>query len=312
MKWLVFYLLLIPLYALLYQFLPSVVMEFNSFDETFLSMLAYSLAQITPYRTDIIPFSEDAVLLSMTETVMAVLLFIMFLRELFSVDREELLDELLTGWKIQAERVEQDHAKEQSRTEDRERLLSFDKVMSIYIERYLNYVVPVTTPRGPDQPEKVDESFSLKDMRDLFRSTGRLADHRSTPAIQYYFKALEEVMVKVEELVQHGYVSRWPELEQLCLQFLSVGKKLDFREQILQQLHAESASGKGVEVIERELSTHVGEVKFIHGNRLNPYVALHMLINESLKFVRHYQEQIDSIKSDVKQDVYKPELMKGD
>ncbi|MBT5467900.1 MAG: hypothetical protein HOK42_15895 [Candidatus Marinimicrobia bacterium] len=291
MIWFMVYLLMIPAYAALYYILPSATFEMYGHEPELLTMLLYSVSAATPLGgVDIVPMSDEAIWLSASQSVFSVLLVALFVRDRVSVssDEEAPEDELL---EMPLETVDVEHQRKI------DRLSSFNKLMNLYIERYLMYVIPVTALRGHDLPDNVNQEFTLDEMQDLFKPTGRVTDHRSTSAVQYYFDHLHALNSKLEDLVQQGYATAWPELEDLSLQFLAVSKKLDFSEHILKQTEASETGNNGAKKAEEIIKSYTGEVRFQQGGAINPYVGLYLLIHESLKFISHYQVMASSIEA---------------
>jgi hypothetical protein len=159
----------------------------------------------------------------------------------------------------------------------------------------LKYTIPVTTPISDRGSEEVNRDFLFNDMQDLFKTTLQFTDNQFKPAINYYFKNQAELQVSVKELICNVNVRYWPDLEELCLNFLRNCKTLDFSEHILNQPNIRIGEKKGSEFDEEMIKNHAGEVKYRQSNAITPYVALFYLIKGNLEFIDRYQAQISKI-----------------
>ncbi|MCP4149561.1 MAG: hypothetical protein GY757_17580 [bacterium] len=132
-------------------------------------------------------------------------------------------------------------------------------------------------------------------MQDLFKTTTFLSDNFFKPAIAYYFENQKNLELSIKELLININASYWPELEAICIKFLSDCKDLDFSDYILNQPNVRIGEKKGSEVNEEMIKNHSGEVKYLKSNAINAYVALFYLIKNNLDFVKNYNEIISRI-----------------
>lgn len=281
------YLSLIPLYAIIFTFfLPESSLKLNDHMPGFFSNLYLSIITITTLGYgDITPLGKVGQLLTASEAVLGVILVGLFLNSLSHQH----------GIEVQ----ENEKKIQQRRTKVRaiERFSAFNQLVELKIKRYMIYSIPITTPLSR-RTNTVIENFSFNDMQDLFKPTLRLTDHSFTPAIEYYFESLKELVDSLEELVKLGYIQSWPDIEHLCLEFIEFSKELDFSAYILNQPHVTIGDQKGSEFDAELIKNHTGEVKFLQSNTINAYVALYQLINKSFEFIKIYRQMASKIVED--------------
>lgn len=279
------YLVLIPLYAIAFTFLSESSLQLNNQDPGIFSNLYFSIITITTLGYgDITPIGKIAQLLAASESLFGIILIGLFLNSLSHQH----------GVEVQ----EKEKRIQQRRDEERaiERFLAFNQLVELKIKRYNNYSIPITTPMSERKPNMtINEDFKFNDMEDLFKSTNNLTDNHFTPAIEYYFESLKELVELFEELVKLGYIQRWSKIENLCLEFIELSQKLDFSAYILNQPNTKVGDKKSIEFDAEMIKNHKGEVSFLPSNSINPYVALYHLIKVSYEFIKTYRVMTEEI-----------------
>lgn len=290
----VLYLSIIPLYAVAYTFLPESSMQLNNHESGFFSFFYFSVITITTLGYgDITPIGKFGQLLTASEALLGIILIGLFLNSL--------------SHQYGVEVQENEKQIQQKRDEERaiERFSAFNKLIELNIKRYKVYSYTITTPINDRKPGTIfNENFNFNDMKDLFKPTSRLSDHHFTPAIEYYFESLKELVDSLEELVKLGYTQRWPEIESLCIKFIEDSKELDFSAYILNQLNVKIGEQNATEFDVEMIKNHEGEVQFRSNNAINAYVALYHLIHKSYGFIRTYKKmtlEITRVKQDSEQ-----------
>ncbi|MEZ2229760.1 MAG: potassium channel family protein [Microcoleus sp.] len=284
----IIYLLLIPIFALLFCFLPGLEIKYTENSPKIIQSIYFSVVTITTLGYgDITPQNSYAQLLAASEAIFGVVVIGLFLNS---------LSHNLSLLSQEAEKRKEIHKRYKDEVL---KLQGYDRLVQLNIDYYLKYTIPVTTPisdRISDRnSEKVNRDFSFNDMQDLFKTTLKFTDNQFKPAINYYFKSQVELQASVKELICNVNVRYWSDLEELCLNFLRNCKTLDFSEHILNQPNTCLGDKKGSEFDEEMIKNHTGEVKSLKSNAINPYVALFYLIKGNLEFIDKYQAQVSEI-----------------
>jgi hypothetical protein len=273
------YLSLIPLYAVVFWLIPDANLNLNKHEPGFISSLYFSVITITTLGYgDITPIGSVSQILTASESILGITLIGLFLN---SLSHQHGLEVQEFEKRKQLE-IENKHAID--------RFTAFNQIVNAKIDRYFTYIIPVTTPIDNRNNSTINENFSFNDMRDLYKATLRMADHHFTPAIEYYFKSLNDLTTSLEDLVKYGYAQHWPELEKLCLEFIFYSKNFDSSEYILNQPNTRLGEKKGSEFDAEMIKNHEGEVKFLPSNAINAYVALYYQIHSGFDFVKKYRK----------------------
>ena len=277
----IFYLALIPLYAVTFSLLPESNFQLNNHNHGFISCLYFSVITITTLGYgDITPIGLVSQLLTASESIIGIILIGLFLNALSYQHNRE---------------IQNRERQIQNKIEKRQsikKLLAFNQLIELNLKRYITYTIPITTPINKRSNNNINENFSFNDMRDLFEPTSNTTDNHFTPAITYFFHNLKELISTLEELVKLGYVQRWTKLEQLCLDFIETYKRLDYSAYITNQPNTQLENKKGSDFDIETIKNHKGEVKFLPENTINAYVALFQLIHESYNFTKKYRALI--------------------
>lgn len=279
------YLLLIPIYALLYTYFPDATLNTNSHKAGLISSLYFSVITITTLGYgDILPVGSTSQLLTASESILGIILIGLFLNSLSHQH----------GLRVQKEEKRQQ--KEREKKEAIDRVIAFNKLIEINIERYLKYSLAVTVPLlNRENVKNFANDFKFTDMQDLFKTTLIPTDNHFKPAVAYYFEEFHNLRSLIEDLLKSGHLKNFPELEKACLDFTDTSKKLDFSEYILNQPNTRLGDITGSQHDEKMIREHIGEVKFLNSNAINPYVGLFYLLGCVSSFIGQYRCNVNII-----------------
>lgn len=276
------YLLLIPIFALVFSLVD---LKVGDHSKDVITYIYFSVVSITTLGYgDVLPNSSWAQIAAASESLFGIILIGLFLNALSIQHSQEIEQKEL-------EKQEKENARVA-----KERFISFERLLLMRIQRYQEYSIPLTVPIGGDRNE-INRNFKFNDMKDLFKTTLRLTDNNFKPAVSYYFESLFDLIKTLEDLVKLGYASKWPEMENICLDFCQLSKSLDFSESILNQPNTRYGNNNASEEDAKSIENHTGKVEFLHSNGMNQYVALYMLLNASFKFIEQYEECAARIKN---------------
>ncbi|EGR0671517.1 two pore domain potassium channel family protein [Vibrio vulnificus] len=280
------YLGLIPIFAVIYAVLPSEYLSLGDHAKDPFTYFYFSAVTITTLGYgDVLPIGSFTQVLVAIESILGITLIGLFLNALSHKH----------GLEVQEQEKKAQEARELS--SDIKQFSAFNRLVEMHILRYQTYAIPVTSKISDRKNDELNENFSFNDMQDMFKPTLRLSDHHFTPAVNFYFAEYKELYSVIEEAIKHGYLHRWQNIETLCLEFLRHTKELDFSNYIINQPNTRLGEKKGSDFDMEMIEKHEGEVKFLRGNGINPYVAMYHQIKYSFGFIKKYRQMVSEIES---------------
>lgn len=250
-RYALYYLTIIPLFGLIYYMLPSGMLNiekppvYNT--EYLITCLYFSVTTITTLGYgDISPTSSLGQILTMAESIIGIIIIGLFLNSIShtlsekSIEKEKNLQLTLEN------------------KENIRKLNAFNKIVEVTMTRHYKYMGIITNPSqhwkgnklvNNDNPNRIfSEDLKFSDLQYFFRNSNQYTDNLFKPVMDYYYKSLNEFISSVEEMVKLGIVNPWPDLEELCLNFLVLSKELDYSEYILGQRNVTVSTGSGGKV----------------------------------------------------------------
>ncbi len=278
------YLGLIPLFALVFWWMPINDFKTELNMNNFLTCLYYSTVTITTLGFgDISPISQLTQVFTIIESIFGLVIIGLFLNS---------IAHLKSSIDVAEEKKKNELKKYK---QEKEKLFRHNKIIQTNIDYYILYTSIVTKPINNRATEGLNKNFVFNDLQDLFLTTLRMTDNHFEPAISYYFKHQKILEKSINEMLLTVDFSYWNELEKLCFSFLDMCKKLDYSTYILNQPNTRLGTKKGSESDAEMIKKHSGEVKFLRSNAINAYVALYFLIKSNIEFVDNYKQLLEDI-----------------
>ena len=270
------YLALIPIFSLLYYFVPDVIGEQNSF----IKCLYFSAVTITTLGYgDIIPASDWGLFMAASEAVLGVTLVGLFLNAL-STTRSEL---------NQAEQEEKE--KDAYRGAEVAKLLGRYNLLQPLIAEHRLCVNEVTNPlENGSNNRKYDPNFQVSDLRDIYSPSMRLAKVSNKSVIEHYFSSLEKLTSELSGVVKNVDLRLFSSLEENCLEFIRSYHLFDFSEAMIGAKNAKNM----IEMTRKWIEEWEGEPEFRQSNSLNSYMAL-------FHQIKRHMELLDKIEAEMVQ-----------
>lgn len=210
--WISLYLLLVPLFALLYWVLPPGQFRIpDGGSEGYGGWLYYSIVTITTLGFgDYTPAHAGAQWITAVEVMCGLLTIGFFLNAVGSMKSEiDVESELETQRDIHA------------RTE-RDKLVKNTPVFLHRLNLFLTYCYAVTTPLARrSEPPIYNENFTAEDMVDMNRPSGLREDLSSRPAIKSLMKCASSTCLYLDSLQSRIDLSLWPQLLEDCFAFVA-------------------------------------------------------------------------------------------
>ena len=272
----ILYFISLFVFAIVYAFLPTGSFKTDLDANNFITCFYYSAVTITTLGYgDMSPIAIDAQIIVMIESVLGVVIIGMFINAIAYAKSDN--DKMIN---------------------DKNKLIKFNRIISIDIEFYLLYAAVISSPIEKRSPSVLNKDFDFKDLRDLFKTSLRLRDSHYEPAVKYYFIHLRRLENSITELIQNVDLSYWGELQIECIKFLEVCRNNDFSESILNQPNVRIGDEKASDFDVKMIAEYQGEVEYRPSNSINKYVALYEMLKFSFNFIDYYQSVVKEIESE--------------
>ena len=272
----ILYLSLIPTYATLYYFFPSIIGS----ERSYLECLYFSTVTITTLGYgDIIPLDEAGQIVTASEALLGVVAIGLFLNAIASA-RSDIVR------KEEAEKNAKSY-----RDSQQARLNGHYSLMRPIIERYIFYSIVITRPNGSDS-RQYNPDFSLNDMKDLYKPSGLTRENLLKPAICGYFDSIEDLHNEISDLVKNVDLRCFPNIEAYSLQLMDVITNFDYSNFILSATETLVEDRKLSDIAEEMLEGYSGNYQ-PHGNNLiDAYIALYYQIRNIMRVLPNLDREI--------------------
>lgn len=275
------YLLLIPIFAFIFFFTPNVIGENRSFIEC----IYFSTVTITTLGYgDITPTNDIGRLISASESVLGIIIIGLFLNSLSRKRSEDTRTEELQKEKqiYEKAQISKLHG-------------HFNLINQLSVKHTLS-VIQITSPLK-DRSEIYNPNFTINDMKDLYFGSLLMTQSHNEPAIKHYFISLDNLNNEIIELIKMVDLKLFPELETICLSFISAYYEFDFSDSILGVVNTRMGDKPMKDFVKDLLENHKGEPKYMNSNMINGYVALLYQIKIHMELIEKMQNESAKYKS---------------
>lgn len=207
--WGAIYIMLVPMYALIYYFMPAGRIDFGDMPHNALSCLYLSMSTVTTLGIgDISPNTPGAAVLIGSECFIGVIVAGLFLNTIAFKKSEE------------ASR-EKDRHNEISRYEyECEKLLQFSRVIEVTLNHYEASVLALLDNEY-NSIEKVNENLQLRNMTNIFRPaySGRMKELSYSRLSQFMTLTSKTVRI-TSQLIREINMEYWPAFQGKCVTYI--------------------------------------------------------------------------------------------
>jgi len=286
--WGLIYIVLIPVFALIYLLLPdnSFFELQNSFDcKSALQCLYFSTITITTLGFgDFYPITPMARIFVMGETILGMVVIGLFLNSVAF---------LKTKIDADAEKIK---SKEDYIHQEKLKLSRYYSILQREIKRYYRYTIIITHPMSErGRAKNYNPDFSFHDLADLFMDTMKLTDATYEPAINYYYRCQSELAHTLKSILLSIDLKYWRELETDIVQILENIRILDFEKYILNQPNMRVGKEKASEFDAKMIRDWDQEIEFRPSSGANAYIALYKLIKLNMPLIDKVEKEILTI-----------------
>lgn len=292
--WICLYLCLMPLFALVYYWMPDGQFRIPENAGTdYGSWLYYSIVTITTLGFgDYTPAHGWAQAVTAIEVMCGLVFLGFFLNSVGSMKSE--ID-------VETE-IEKQHRVHQATEYDK--LMKNIPVLLHRLNMYLSFCYAVTTPvnkRGSGG--QYDQDFRFNDMHDLYLPSGLPTDYSSRPAVEGLMVCASNTSLYLDSLQSHVDLTLWPEMLEdsfafvaACQMFVSADLLKDWPEKEVKENSATTVEN-AIKKISDDIEAWSGPEE--SGKRLDmaPAIELYHFIKETGKLARKIELAATSIVS---------------
>lgn len=185
---------------------------------------------------------------------------------------------------------------------EREEILRYNKVLSIFIEQYTLYYRCITTPLLENKRTnyKLNKDFTFRDMGDLYAQNGYMTEGLFEPAISVFYRFEDKIREYMMSMLNNISFKYYIEIENILEEFVEKSFSLDTRGNILGNISAMLGEEKVIDIISKNIKdTTYDWIEIIshskNANIMAPYVQLYFLLKEEADLLIKYKKEVNKL-----------------
>lgn len=193
-------------------------------------------------------------------------------------------------------------SRDDEKQDELEKILRYDRVLSIFIEQYTLYYRCITTPLSEDKRTdyKLNKDFTFNDMGDMYAQNGYMTEGLFEPAISVFYRFEDKIREYMMSMLNNISFKYYIEIENILEEFVQKSFSLDTRGNILGNISVMSGEEKIIDVISRSIKDTTRDwIEIIshskNANIMAPYVQLYFLLKEEADLLIKYREEVDKL-----------------
>lgn len=292
--WIGLYIILIPIYALIYLALPDGQFRIPDGGATdYGSWLYYSIVTISTLGFgDYTPAHGWAQLVTALEVMCGVTILGFFLNAVGSMKSEIDVESELEKQRLVREATE------------KEKLVKSTPALIHLLNMFLSYCYAVTTPVAKRKEHmSMNPDFSFNDMADMYHSANLPFDHSPRPAVERLMKSSAHTSLALDALQARIDMTQWPELLENCFKFVAnfqmFSASSDFESSavnLLPEALRQDSSDAGSKISELIAGYDTTQPKE-KSPMMAPFFELYYFVKENSRLAREIEVQLTTISS---------------
>jgi hypothetical protein len=213
---------------------------------------------------------------------------------------------------VVVERLSSYKALLEARRVDEQRILGFNEVLEINIQRYIQFADAMTRPMnsfviGTTYERKLSD-IAFTDMGNMYNMSLFKFMPRGKKCYQLYFEAAIEIGELINRNITYIYSSHYKEVTEVLLVLAGNNNKLDiqsmyesFKFKEIENMDGQSTANTDIEFIHRLQTGEIKQsVEFIESNNhaLSDYARTYMLMKNNFVVIEAYHKSIHKIKQE--------------
>lgn len=277
--WICVYVLLVPVFALIYYWLPDSQFRIPDGSGTdYGSWLYYSIVTISTLGFgDYTPAHAWAQAVTAIEVVVGLSVFGFFLNSVGAMKSE--ID-------VESEVEKQKMLHEAS---EKEKLVKSTPMIMHALNIFMSYCYAITTPLDirASRSTEFNDNFTVKDMRDLYKPSNIPIDKTHTSTLSSFLRSARQMSLLLDRLQSNIDLTLWPDLLEDCFSFVANTQMFSTNSEFTERLHEMVPDGKNMSV--SELKETVSDMianwnkpaDYSEDDNLHPIVELYYLIKNN-------------------------------
>lgn len=291
--WIGLYICLIPVFALVYWWLPDSQFRIPDGAGTdYGSWLYYSIVTITTLGFgDYTPAHGWAQAVTAVEVGCGLVFLGFFLNAVGSMKSE----------------IDIASEKEKQRllhvARENDKLMASIPILIHNLNNFLAYCYAVTTPldKRSDEKSQYNPDFTFNDMRDLYKPSGLSVDNTRLPAVTRLLNAMSQTSLALDSVQSRIDLTIWPELLELCFAFVATSQMFSSEDAILEKPN--TIFGRSDHLTIREAESQISEQIAASAPRpgdiinpdLKPFVELYSVIKDNAAVAVRIETKLSSL-----------------
>lgn len=202
-----------------------------------------------------------------------------------------------------------DDKKEKIRaTEEKDKILRYDRIMSQYISLYLKAFASIVIPNKIGVRVEIkrdkDDEFSFSDLSGMYEPSYMIVEKGVKSSIEIYYEYEEKLAEYIMKVIENIDFEFYPQIQEILMEFYRVWTECDERDMVLWPLRIDNEEGGKnmkkivIDMIKDERMNWVerndrGE---LNGNIMKAYVELYQKVRNERKLIARYEQEIKKLK----------------
>ena len=286
------FMMLIPVYAVIYYTLAEHYIDFGRMGYSLLSCIYLSVTTVTTLGLgDISPITDEAAVLIASECILGVIFAGLFLNAIAFRKSEAASDE-----------KEHDNDIEKYDYECK-KMLQFCKVIDVTLDHYEASLLYLMDD-GVKSIDNISENMSIKQMPHIFDKVfSGYAEHASYTRVYHFMQLNDDTVNAIRQLIREINMEYWPDFEALCLDFVDHMSDLrieDFfmkLEESVEKVNKWQSSFDGILISEDDVEelrkTHLLTID--DETIFTPFMDLRDMVVHAASFIRKFHSSVAEI-----------------
>lgn len=284
------FLLLIPVYAVVYYTMAEYYIDFGVMGYSFWSCLYLSITTVTTLGLgDITPVTGAAAAMTASECVLGVMTAGLFLNS-------------IAFKKSEAASEEKEHEDDiEKYNYECKKMLQFCKVIDVTLKHYETSMLYLFDENKKSVSD-ITEDITVADMPHMFDSVfSGSAEQMSYTRVYHFMQLNDDTVAVIRQLIREINMEYWPDFEALCLEFVDHMSDLRVEEFFMKLEESKEFTNKlrncsdGTTLAEKISCLAADDTNACDGELFTPFIDLRDMVVHAAAFVVNFRKSVNEI-----------------